>query len=114
MHDVDGRLGLKGEGHRPGRRHGLDVWRPRRGVEPGRGVAAGEGVGDGRVEQDGVLAVDLEHPTASAHDPHRLEQLAVAEPEVEHHERLGGRDPGIDAGGQLGERVVGPSADDER
>ena len=113
VHDVDRRLRLPGEGERAGRRDRLDVRRPGRGVEARRDVAARQRVGDGRVEEHGVLAVDLEHPAVPAHRPHRLEQLAIAQPEVEDHERLGGGDAGIDGGRELGDRVVRAAADDE-
>ncbi len=68
MDDVHGRLGEPGEGQRPGGRHGLDVWRARAGMEARCGLATGQGTGHGGVQQDRVLAVDLEHPAVTRHD----------------------------------------------
>ena len=106
VHDVDRRIGGAREGQRPGGRDGLDVGWPGAGVEPWCGVAAREGPLDPGIEQDRILAVDLEHAAALAHQLHGIEQRPVAQPEVEHHERLGRGDPGLDRGGQLGQRIV--------
>ena len=57
--------------------------------------------------------MDLEHAAVRAHDAHRLEQARVGEPEVEDHERLRGRDAGVDRGRQFGDGIVGVAADDE-
>ena len=58
--------------------------------------------------------MDLEHPAALAHEPHRVEQRLVGQSEVEDHERLRGRDAGLDRGGELGQRIVGVAGDRER
>ena len=47
--------------------------------------------GHGRVEQHRVLAMDLEHAAALAHEPHGIEQRLVGQPEVEDHEALTSR-----------------------
>ena len=57
--------------------------------------------------------MDLEHPAPLAHDPRRLEQADIVEPEVEDHERLARRHAGVDDRRQLGDRVVHPAADGE-
>ena len=114
VHDVDRGAARTGEGERPGRGDRLDVRGPGRRVESWCGVTAAERVRDGRVEEDGILAMDLEHPVSSAHEPHGVEQLAISQPEVEHHERLRGGDARIDGGGELRQRVVGVAADRER
>ena len=110
---VDRRIGGPGERHGPRGRDGLDVRRSRARVEPRRDVATRQGGRHGRVKEDRILAMDLEHPAARTHERHRVVQGAIGEAEVEHHERLRGRDAGIDGGGQLGERVVHPAAHDE-
>ena len=111
--DVDRRVRHPRERQRPGGRHGLDIARSRRRVVARRDVTTGQRRADGGVEQDRVLAMDLEHPAVAAHDPHRVEQASVGQPEVEDHERLGGRDAGLDRRGQLGQRVVAMAADRE-
>ncbi len=55
--------------------------------------------------------MDLEHAAAAAERPHRLEDRGIAEPEVEHHERLGGWHTGFDHRRQLRDRVVHPAED---
>ena len=65
---------------------------------------------DRGVDQDRVLAVDLEHAAPLAQDRHRVEDRS-GEPEVEHHERLAGRDAGVDHRRQLGRWVVHPARD---
>ena len=101
------------ECHRPRRRDRLDVAGSRRSVVARCYVTTLQRIGHAGVEQDRVLAVDLQQPTAATHDPHRLVQPPIGQPEVEDHERLGRRDAGLDRRRQLGERVVGTSADDE-
>ena len=66
---------------------------------------------DRRVDQDRVLAVDLEHAAPLAQHPHRLEDALRVEPEVEHHERLAVATPASTIGRQLGDRVVHPARD---
>ena len=110
---MDRRIGGPGERHRPGGRDRLDVRRARARVEAWRDVAPRQGGRHRRVQQDRVLAVDLEHPAARTHERHRVVQRAIGQAEVEHHERLRGRDAGIDRGGQFGERVVHPATHDE-
>ena len=66
---------------------------------------------DGGVDEDGILAVELEHPAALPEGPHRLEDLPLTEPEVEDHERLRGRDAGVDHRRQLGDGIVHPAED---
>ena len=109
--DVDGRVGGVRERHRAMGRHGLGLGRSRRRVIPRCRVAAPERRLDRRVDQDGVLAVELEHPAPLAEHAHRLEDRAVREPEVEDHERLGGRHARVDHRGQLGDRVIHATED---
>ena len=111
--DVDRRVRHPCERQSPGGRHGFDIARSRRRVVARRDVATGQCRADGGVEQHRVLAMDLEHPAVAAHDPHRVEQASVGQPEVEDHERLGGRDAGLDRRGQLRQRVVAMAADRE-
>ena len=66
---------------------------------------------DGGIDQDRVLAVNLEHAAVLAEDSHRLEDRAIGEAEVEDHERLGRGDPGLDHRGQLGQGIVHPAED---
>ncbi len=80
-------------------------------MEPRGDIAALDRARHCRIEQDRVLAVDLEHPAVPAHDPHGLEQSLIGQPEVEDHERLGRGNARIDGGGQLGHGVVGTPAD---
>ena len=69
------------------------------------------GVSHGRVEQDRVLAMDLQHAAELAHHAQGVVQVPIVDPEVEDHERLAGRDPGVDDRRELGDRVVHPPAD---
>ena len=109
--DVDGRVGGVRERHRAMGRDGLGLGRSRGRVIPRCRVAAPERRLDRRVDQDGVLAVELEHPAPLAEHAHRLEDRAVREPEVEDHERLGGRNARVDHRRQLGDRVVHATED---
>ena len=93
---MDRRPGLTGEGESPGGRHRLDIRWSRCSVVAWCYVTTLKRVGDGGIEQDRVLAVDLEHPAMTRHDPHRLEKAFVRQAEVEHHERLRGGDTGLD------------------
>ncbi len=111
MDDVDRRLGHPGEGERPSGRNGLDEARPGRGVEARFDIAAPKCSGHRGIEQDRVFAVDLEHPAVMGQDTQGFVQPLVGQPEVEDHERLGGRDPGIDRRRDLGHGLRRPAAD---
>ena len=108
------RVGGAGERERPSRRDSLDVRRTRCGVVTRQRVTAPQRRRDGRIQQDGILAVHLQHPATFGHHVHRVEELLLGQAEVEHHEGLGGGDPGVDRGRKLVQRVVGMAGDGER
>ena len=110
---MDRRLGHPGEGQRAGRGDRLDVARSRHRVVARGYVSALQGRGDSGVEQDRILAMDLEHAAVAAHGAHRLEETLIRQSKVEDHERLRSRDARLDRGRELGDRVVGMAADRE-
>ncbi len=113
MDDEQRRPGCPGEGDRPARRLGFDVRRPRRRVVAGTDLAGGEVAGRQRLEDRPVLAVHLQHPTASTRRLERPEDQRIVEAEVVDHECLEGRDAGVDRGGNLRDRILVGGRDDE-
>ena len=111
MHDVHGRVGRPGEGERAGGRDGFDVRWSRDSVVARQRITTLQRRRHRRIEQHRILAVNLEHPAVRRHHAHRIEQRLIGQPEVEHHERLRGRDTAVDGGGQLRERVVRVAGD---
>ncbi len=77
-----------------------------------RRIAAGQRLGGQRIDDGGVLAVNLEHPAMAAHGPQGGEQSVIGQSEVEDHERLGGGDARRDKLRQLRHRVVLVAGDD--
>ena len=62
-------------------------------------------------EQDGILAVHLEHAARRTETPHRREQRGGREAEVVDHERLRGRHPTVHDRRQFGDRVFHQAGD---
>ena len=111
--DMHRRIGCVRERQRPMGRHGLGLSSPRGRVVARRNVAQSHRVGHGGIDQHRILAVHLEHAAGLAEPPHRVEQASIVQSEVEHHERLGRRHPGLDDRPKLCNRIVHPAADRE-
>ena len=92
--DVDRRVGHPGERECPGRRDRLDVAWSRRRVVARCHVTTLKRGATAASSRTGSSQWTWSIPPWSAHDPHRLEQARVGQPEVEDHERLRGRDAG--------------------
>ena len=76
MDHMDRRIGGPRERQRASRRDRLDVRWPGAGVERGA-MSPRSARRHGRVEQHRVLAMDLEHAAAPAHERHRVVQRAI-------------------------------------
>ena len=110
---MDGRVRGLGERHRPVGRDRLGLGRSRCSVVPRCRVTTLKRASIAVSIRTGSSQWTWSIPPRAPEDAHRIEDRPVAEPEVEDHERLRGRDARVDHRRQLGDRVV-HAAEDRR